>query len=121
MINEFILAEGKIIIIRGSVKEYIFVYVSYSTHRTELEEESLDMYLNVVIDCKENILGIDGMQPRYESAQNSSYSPSQERENPIRKRQAYIRGYVRLPIRQQKRRKVHCACQQLIIVALGIC
>ena len=53
---------------------------------------SLDMYLNVVIECKGNILGIDGMQPRYESTQNSSYSPRQGRENPIRKRQAYIRG-----------------------------
>lgn len=67
------------------------MYGSRTTYRTESEEWLLDVYLNVVIDWKGNILGINGMQPRYESTQNS-YSRSQGRENPIRKRQAYIRG-----------------------------
>lgn len=94
VINKFILPGADTT--RESVKLSIFVSVSYCTHQTELDALPPDTCVKVVIDCKGNISGIDGMQPRYESTQNSSYSPSHGRENPIRRRQAYIRGQVRL-------------------------
>jgi len=84
-----ILTEGKTIIIRGIVRLDTFVGGSHSAYRTESEEGLLDMYLNVVIDWKGSILGINGMQARYESTQNFYYL-SQGRENPIRKRRTYI-------------------------------
>jgi hypothetical protein len=85
-----ILTEGKTIIIRRIVRLDTFVYDPHSTYRTKSEEGLLDMYFNVLIDWKGNILGINGMQPHYESIQNF-YSRNQGRENPIRKRQVYIR------------------------------